>query len=194
MPLTPPPPLPTQPTRSPGPPGPPASCGADRGLPVFGLGAFGVLDDEVWVPLHGELDLATAPELLAGLALLSSPPDQRAADVPLATRRGTVRLEMSAVTFVDTSGLRALDDACTMLVQAGWRVCLTRPRPVLLRVLDLAISAGWFPSDVACADVEMSGQGTATRLTLSPWPPVPVAAGPGVDHEPPRPGTGAGSS
>lgn len=123
-------------------------------LPVFALGAFDALGDDVRVALHGELDMASGPELLAGLAALAGTPVGTAPGMLRSTCRGAVRLEMSELSF---GHLRtdALDDARNLLIRSGWRVCPTRPRPAVLRLLNVAISAGWFPADAACADLEM---------------------------------------
>jgi len=204
------PPVPRQPTRPPAAPVRPAPGDAAGNLDLFGLGAFDVHDGDVRVPLRGELDLATGPALIAGLALLADPvygaspgkfagtPAKTAVDSApdglRPSRRGTVQLEMSEVTFLDSSGLTALDDARTTLIAAGWRVCLTRPRPAVLKVLNFAINAGWFPADAACGDVEVWGQRTATGLTLTPWPALPTVAGPGLDRGARRDSIGQGSS
>jgi anti-anti-sigma regulatory factor len=201
------PPIPPQAARSPAAPIHPASWGAADDLDLFSLGAFDNHDGDVRVPLRGELDLATGPALLAGLALHADPVQHASAAGAAAgdiaapapgglrsSRRGTVQLDMSDRTFLDSSGLTALDDARAMLVAAGWRVCLTRPRPAVLIVLNFAINAGWFPADAACADVEVWGQHTATGLTLTPWPALPAVAGPGHDREARRDSIGQGSS
>lgn len=127
-------PIPPQPTRSPAAPVHPAPGDAAGDLDLFGLGAFDVHDGDVRVPLRGELDLATGPALLAGLALLADPdhgaspgtsagtPAWTAADSApdglRPSRRGTVQLEMSDLTFLDSSGLSALNDARATLIVA----------------------------------------------------------------------------
>ncbi len=109
---------------------------------VFCVGPFDVYDDGVRVALHGELDLASAPELATGIALLTRPPAGGSV-APLG--QGTVLLDISALTFLDSAGLAALTDAYDMLSAAGWRVRLSPPPPAVRRLLDHAVTAGWFP-------------------------------------------------
>ncbi len=134
--------IPVQSTRSPARPDSPASGGATGELAVFGLGAFDALGDDVQVALHGELDMATGPELLAGLAALAGTPAGTAAGMLRSTRRGHCPARDVRPQILDTSGLTALDDSRQLLTRSGWRVCLTRPRPAVLRLLNFAISAG----------------------------------------------------
>lgn len=76
------------------------------------------------VVLGGELDLATSPQLLtaaAGLEASAQP----------------VILDMAAVTFVDSSGVRALLDVERMAGDKGRRLALYRPSVAVTRLLDL---------------------------------------------------------
>lgn len=118
--------------------------------------------DSVSVALRGELDLASAPELASGMAVLITPP---AGGVVARQSRGTVLLDMSALTFLDTSGLAALTNACNALSTAGWRVCLSRPEPAVCRLLDLAVTAGWFPGGMDCGDDELPRQRRRAGVT-----------------------------
>jgi stage II sporulation protein AA (anti-sigma F factor antagonist) len=79
----------------------------------------------VLVCVAGELDVETAPELRDRLA------DQI---------RGGCRhllLDLSAVPFMDSSGLNALLKANAEAGRAGTSVCLVSPAPVVRRILDL---------------------------------------------------------
>lgn len=162
---------------------PSTSCGnsADSAAPAgpardhdglhFCIGAIHVGDDAVRVPLQGALDLASGAELIAGVTLLGDP-------APGSVRRyepGTVQLDLSGLAFLDTAGLTALNEARNVLTDAGWRVCLTRPQPRVLRFFEMAIAAGWCAGDTACADVEHWGRLVPTQFTVAPWPPVAVA-------------------
>lgn len=110
----------------------------------FSLQAVDVFESVVRVQLCGELDVASGPVLVAGLALLGDgSPGLVGWGDP-----GTVQLEMSALTFLDCAGLSALNQARDDLVAAGWRVCLTEPRGAVLLLLDIAVAAGWIDADL----------------------------------------------
>jgi anti-sigma B factor antagonist len=72
--------------------------------------------------LEGELDMATAPQLLA------------AAD-PLVTQEGDLRLELEGLSFVDSTGLRAFATIASRLSRG--RLVLVGPTNAVLRVLEL---------------------------------------------------------
>jgi anti-anti-sigma factor len=72
--------------------------------------------------LEGELDMATAPQLLA------------AAD-PLVTHDGDLRLELEDLSFVDSTGLRAFATIASRLSRG--RLVLVSPTKAVLRVLEL---------------------------------------------------------
>jgi anti-anti-sigma factor len=75
--------------------------------------------------VHGELDIATAPEL-----------------VDMLTRfRGlghAVALDLAEVTFMDSTGLTTLMDAQLAADANGWRFEIRRTSPAVRRVFELA--------------------------------------------------------
>jgi anti-sigma B factor antagonist len=73
----------------------------------------------------GELDLAASSSLRAALA-------------ELADGGHDVTLDLSAVTFIDSTALSVLVDAHTKLAAAGGRLMVTDPSLVVVRVLHLA--------------------------------------------------------
>jgi anti-anti-sigma factor len=75
--------------------------------------------------LHGELDIATAPELVAMLARLRH-------------HNHAVVLDLAQVTFIDSTGLTTLMDAHFQAESNGWSFSVRRPSPVVRRVFDLA--------------------------------------------------------
>ncbi len=75
--------------------------------------------------LHGELDIATAPELVAMLARL------RAHEHP-------VVLDLAEVTFIDSTGLTVLMDAHLDAERDGWAFTVRRASPAVRRVFELA--------------------------------------------------------
>jgi anti-anti-sigma factor len=75
--------------------------------------------------VHGELDIATAPELVEMLARMR--------------RRGhAVTLDLAEVTFMDSTGLTTLMDAHVQAERNGWSFTVRRPSAAVRRVFDLA--------------------------------------------------------
>jgi anti-anti-sigma factor len=75
--------------------------------------------------LHGELDMATAPELVEILQRLR--------------RQGhAVAVDLAEVTFMDSTGLTTLMDACLAAQGNGWSFEIRRVSPAVRRVFDLA--------------------------------------------------------
>lgn len=92
--------------------------------------------------LRGELDMASA-------GLLSRAAAGLAADHPRPAIPGrTVELDLTALTFLDTSGLAGLTDAATSWARAGWQAQLTQARPPVELVLRFAGAAGWISRDL----------------------------------------------
>ena len=75
--------------------------------------------------VHGELDIATAPEL------------QRLLE-GLRRRQHAVVLDLAAVTFIDSTGLSALMDARVASDRNGWDFSVRRPSAAVRRVVELA--------------------------------------------------------
>lgn len=80
--------------------------------------------------LEGELDLATADDLL--VVLREHPADER------------LTLDFSCVTFMDSSGLRALLQAIKMRSSGdeGPEIVVLAPTPPVMRVLDISLPDG----------------------------------------------------
>ena len=75
--------------------------------------------------LHGELDIATAPELVEMLERFR--------------RQGhAVALDLAEVTFMDSTGLTTLMDAHLAAESNGWAFEIRRASPAVRRVFDLA--------------------------------------------------------
>ncbi|HEX6022079.1 MAG TPA: STAS domain-containing protein [Solirubrobacter sp.] len=75
--------------------------------------------------IHGELDIATAPELVDLLERLR--------------RHGhAVTLDLAEVTFMDSTGLTTIMDAHTQAIEDGWSFSVSRASPAVRRVFDLA--------------------------------------------------------
>jgi anti-anti-sigma factor len=92
----------------------------------------------VRLALRGELDVATVPELAAGLSMLL--------DCLLHLPAGAhllAYLDLSELTFLDCGGLSGLLAAKDALSQAGWRVHLVGVDGEVLRLLSFAAQQGW---------------------------------------------------
>ncbi|HEX9504734.1 MAG TPA: STAS domain-containing protein [Acidimicrobiia bacterium] len=75
----------------------------------------------------GEIDMATAPELRAGLAETT----------------GDVIIDLAAVEFLDSSGIGVLVAAGNRLAAAGGSLALRAPRPPVRRVLEIVGLVDW---------------------------------------------------
>ena len=88
--------------------------------------------------VEGELDMATGPELHERVheLRLQGPAALAAGD--------SVQLDLSRVTFIDTSGVRALNDVHASVALLGGQLLVTPPeRPGPRRLLTVAVEAGW---------------------------------------------------
>ena len=81
--------------------------------------------DGVTIQLHGELDMATAPRL------------GRVLDEALDAMPDTVRLDLSDLTFLDSTGIRVLITASRRAKAQDCSVILHAPREHVLRTLKL---------------------------------------------------------
>ena len=75
--------------------------------------------------VYGELDIATAPELVDLLNRLRH-------------HGHAVTVDLAEVTFMDSTGLTTLMDAKMQADRNGWSFRVSRPSPAVRRVFDLA--------------------------------------------------------
>jgi anti-anti-sigma factor len=75
--------------------------------------------------VHGELDIATAPELVEMLHRLRR-------------QRHAVQVDLAEVTFMDSTGLTTLMDAHLAAERNGWSFSIRRPSHAVRRVFELA--------------------------------------------------------
>lgn len=75
--------------------------------------------------MHGELDIATAPEIVDLLARLRH-------------HGHAVTLDLAEVTFMDSTGLTTLMDAHREAEGKGWQFTVRRASPAVRRVFELA--------------------------------------------------------
>ncbi|MGN6721998.1 MAG: STAS domain-containing protein [Marmoricola sp.] len=100
-----------------------------------------VQGDEMDSPiLHvvGDLDLATAPLLLA-----------RAEEVMAASHYERFRLDLSAIRFIDSTGLGALIKIRNLLLEREGSLVITKTSPAVDRVLSLVGLSDLFSAEVA---------------------------------------------
>jgi anti-sigma B factor antagonist len=91
-----------------------------------------ITDDVAFVRVQGEVDLANAAQLLA------------IGDDAIRGTGGTVRIDLSEVTFMDSTGLTALLAIQRRADDKGRRLILERPSPRVRKVLDITGLAGTF--------------------------------------------------
>lgn len=75
--------------------------------------------------VYGELDIATAPELVELLNRLRH-------------HGHAVTVDLAEVTFMDSTGLTTLMDAHVQAERNGWTFAVQRPSPAVRRVFELA--------------------------------------------------------
>lgn len=85
--------------------------------------------ERVLVVAEGELDILGAPRLAAAIP---------------ATGASPIVIDLAAVQFMDSTGLRALLEARTAAAAAGRPFALARPSPAVSRVLELVDLTGEF--------------------------------------------------
>jgi anti-anti-sigma factor len=81
--------------------------------------------------MEGELDISTVPRLRDALR------EARGQDVPL------VRLDISQLSFIDSTGLRALLVAAREAEVEGWRLALTRAPAHVQQMFELTRTEGF---------------------------------------------------
>ena len=109
--------------------------GSDRAdLPTFSLALAAGDDGRTTVSVAGELDLATADEF------------SRAVRSGLAT--GAVLIDLREVTFMDSSGVRALNTALRESAEHGRELRLTEGmHPSVVQVLEMTGMLGLLPME-----------------------------------------------
>ena len=73
--------------------------------------------------VNGEIDAHTAPTLAAAMAELPT---------------GVVTIDMSCVSFMDSSGLRVLIEAATRARDGGGDLVIANPTPGIIRLVEIS--------------------------------------------------------
>lgn len=96
-----------------------------KGPPEWKVTEVADLRGDRLLVVHGELDIATAPELAATLERLH--------------RQGhAVVLDLAEVTFMDSTGLTTLVNAHLASQRNGWAFEIRRASPAVRRLFDIA--------------------------------------------------------
>jgi anti-anti-sigma factor len=94
-------------------------------LPIFSVSVSDAGTGRSVVAAKGELDIASAPQLLSAVASLGQP------------ATSAVAIDLSALTFIDSSGINALRTAVRAAHARGVGAILAAPSERVLKVLDL---------------------------------------------------------
>jgi anti-sigma B factor antagonist len=86
--------------------------------------------DRAVVRMKGELDVASAPRLRECVLKLIQPS-------PSSDKVGTVVLDLSNVTFVDSTGLGVIAASRQRVARVGGELILRGPRPNTIKVLEI---------------------------------------------------------
>jgi anti-sigma B factor antagonist len=93
--------------------------------PIFSLDVSDAGKGRSVVAASGELDIATAPQLLGAVTALSQP------------GTGAIAIDLSALTFIDSSGIKALRAAVRSANARGVGAIVASPSRRVERVLEL---------------------------------------------------------
>ena len=89
--------------------------------------------DGAKIVVEGDVDIATVPRL------------QRALDQALAPAPEHVLIDLGAVAFVDSSGLRFLLHANRLARRSGWSLAITRPAESAMKAFEMTGAHKWLP-------------------------------------------------
>ena len=105
-------------------------------------------EDEHVIAVHGEIDLASGPDLKACIELV------------IDATEGDILVDLADVDYIDSTGLHILLEAHERVAQTGRHVSVQNPSPQVLRLLD--ICGVWY---LLATDEPMP-----TRFTDDTWP------------------------
>jgi anti-sigma B factor antagonist len=93
--------------------------------PLFTVSVADAGDGRSVVEVSGELDIASAPQLLTAVAVLGQP------------RTSAIAIDLSALTFIDSSGINALRTAVRSADARGVDAIVAAPSERVLKVFEL---------------------------------------------------------
>ncbi|MBK5306078.1 MAG: STAS domain-containing protein [Frankiaceae bacterium] len=111
------------------------------------------------IHLTGELDAWSGPTLKHALTGLRPPAGATG------HRRSRVVLDLHELSFLDVSGLSALDESRSALLAAGWIVTAGPAQPHVCRLLRYAARCGWLADGPLVAEAS-----AASHLHVTPTP------------------------
>ena len=97
------------------------------------------------IVVEGDVDIATVPRL------------QRALDRALASGPGRVLIDLSAVEFVDSSGLRFLLHTNQLAQRSDWSLAVARPGKSAMKAFELTGADTWLPFASSGSEPEAAG-------------------------------------
>jgi anti-sigma B factor antagonist len=121
-------------------------------------------DNRATIFLEGEIDLATAPALVAAVRAC------------LSREAVHVDVDLARLTFCDASGVNAFLAASRSLEASGGRLRLRHPTPAVRRVFDVTGTAFLFRRSGAAAPSALRARGD------EPVPPAPGRPAASGDH------------
>jgi anti-anti-sigma factor len=128
----------------------------------------------VVVALRGELDMADAASVAAGLA-------------EVAGRAPEIIVDLAALAFIDSSGVAALAHGRRQARRAGGDLLLAAPQQQVLKVLAITRLADTFSVHASVEEAAGSDGSSGPeavpvprRLSKIPWPRSPMRSGPAL--------------
>jgi anti-sigma B factor antagonist len=104
-----------------------SEAGANAQRPEIATFAIEPFDNGTVVRAKGEIDMSVGPDLRAALDALS----------------GTVWVDLSELTFIDSTGIGALVNTRVRLRESGGELRLVNPRGAVSRVLEIMGLGDW---------------------------------------------------
>ena len=124
------------------------SNGSAPDTPIFSLSVSDAGNGRSVVAASGELDIASAPQLLGAVAVLTQP------------GTGAIAIDLSALTFIDSSGINALRAAVRSANARGVSAIVASPSQRVQRVLELVRLGDVIPLEHSLpAALERLGEG-----------------------------------
>jgi anti-anti-sigma factor len=108
--------------------------------PEFAVSVSQASDGRAIVAASGELDIASAPQLLNAIAMLGQP------------GTSSLAIDLSALTFIDSSGINALRTAVRDARARGVPAIVAAPSEHVQRVLELVRLGEILPLELSLAD------------------------------------------
>jgi anti-anti-sigma factor len=130
------------------------SLASAAGGPFFRVSVSEAGDGRSIVAVAGELDIASAPQLLSAIAVLRQP------------RTSAIAIDLSALTFIDSSGINALRMAVRAANARGVGAIVASPSERVQKVLELVRVGDILP-------LEHSLPGAFERLDAERTPEAP---------------------